>query len=221
MEILDLVQLREFADHYPWQLSGGMQQRVSIARALAFRPRLLLMDEPLGALDEMTRERLQIELMRLWRDTGITVVFVTHSVTEAVFLSTRIAVMSPRPWSNRRRPRRRSAPAARGRDPSQRGVLPRGAPRPRGAAQRPRRRGARVNWRRMLRRAWAPAVVAVVIIGGWELAVHVFDIQPLILPAPSDIVQAFRDDWTAIASASRRTLAEVVLGLIVGVIAGV
>jgi NitT/TauT family transport system ATP-binding protein len=97
MEILDLVQLREFADHYPWQLSGGMQQRVSIARALAFRPRLLLMDEPLGALDEMTRERMQIELMRLWRDTGITVVFVTHSVTEAVFLSTRIAVMSPRP----------------------------------------------------------------------------------------------------------------------------
>jgi NitT/TauT family transport system ATP-binding protein len=96
-EILDLVQLREFADHYPWQLSGGMQQRVSIARALAFRPRLLLMDEPLGALDEMTRERLQIELMRLWRDTGLTVVFVTHSVTEAVFLSTRIAVMSPRP----------------------------------------------------------------------------------------------------------------------------
>jgi NitT/TauT family transport system permease protein len=78
-----------------------------------------------------------------------------------------------------------------------------------------------VNWRRLLRRAWAPAVVAVVIIGGWELAVHVFDIQPLILPAPSDIVDAFREDWTAIASASRRTLAEVVLGLIVGVVAGV
>lgn len=96
-ETLDLVQLRGFEDHYPWQLSGGMQQRVSIARALAFRPQLLLMDEPLGALDEMTREYLQTELMRLWNETGLTVIFVTHSVTEAVLLSTRIAVMSPRP----------------------------------------------------------------------------------------------------------------------------
>ena len=97
METLELVQLTEFADHYPWQLSGGMQQRVSIARALAFRPQLLLMDEPLGALDEMTREYLQTELIRLWSTTGLTVLFVTHSVTEAVFLSTKIAVMSPRP----------------------------------------------------------------------------------------------------------------------------
>jgi NitT/TauT family transport system ATP-binding protein len=97
VETLELVQLSEFADHYPWQLSGGMQQRVSIARALAFRPELLLMDEPLGALDEMTREYLQTELIRLWSSTGITVLFVTHSVTEAVFLSTKIAVMSPRP----------------------------------------------------------------------------------------------------------------------------
>jgi len=97
MEALALVQLTDFADHYPWQLSGGMQQRVSIARALAFRPQLLLMDEPLSALDEMNRERLQAELMRLWNETGLTVVFVTHSITEAVFLSTRIVVMSPRP----------------------------------------------------------------------------------------------------------------------------
>ena len=95
--VLELVELSGFANKYPWQLSGGMQQRASIARALSFDADILLMDEPFGALDEIVRDRLNEELLRLWAATGKTVGFVTHSIPEAVYLSTRIVVMSPRP----------------------------------------------------------------------------------------------------------------------------
>jgi len=95
--VLDLVHLSDFANRYPWQLSGGMQQRASIARALAFDADILLMDEPFGALDDIVRDHLNEQLLELWARTGKTIGFVTHSIPEAVYLSTRIVVMSPRP----------------------------------------------------------------------------------------------------------------------------
>ena len=96
-EMLQMVGLKDFAKHYPKQLSGGMQQRVNIARALSIHPEILLMDEPFSALDEFTKEKLHEDLLRIWRQTNKTVLFVTHNISEAVFLSDRVCVLSPHP----------------------------------------------------------------------------------------------------------------------------
>lgn len=96
-EMLELVGLTDYAEHYPYQLSGGMQQRVGIARALALDPQILLMDEPFSALDEFTREKLNEDLLAIWRKTNKTIIFVTHNIQEAIFLSDRVCVLSPHP----------------------------------------------------------------------------------------------------------------------------
>ena len=227
METLARVGLADFADAYPRELSGGMRMRVSIARALVTAPRMLLMDEPFAALDEITRFKLNDDLIALWRELRMTVVFVTHSVFESVYLSQRIVVMTARPGRVSSE-LAIDAPVARRAVPHLGGICRLLPPRVGGAGAGHGPRGSGGMTERLANerreralRILAPAVVLALGVLLWDLVVRINDIPPYILPGPGLVLATLVSDWPILWSSLLATLETTLEGLLLAVVGGV
>ena len=236
-DALALVGLKKFAGALPRTLSGGMQMRVSIARGLVTEPNLLLMDEPFGALDEITRHKLDADLLGLWREKRLTVVFVTHSIHEAVFLSSRVVMMAARPGRlvedvriDEPHPRtadfmvspRFSVHARRLQDSLLRASARSGRRRERARRQgRPHMSVTAFTRRESFRRVAYPGVVACVIVAAWQGVVTGFDLPPYLVPSPWLMMKTLGTDWLPLGHALLVTVKITLLAFLVATVAGV